>query len=402
MIRSQQFLVFLLLAFLAYQQSLASEPFLFDPDGSGDESPVQAGAWDWTPDNLLITSAIPATSSGSHTLTFFHGSLSNLNDSSGRYVTVSGLGQKYELTFVAGFEGLGHKFSQVPNLFFQEIDSSGSVNFFRLYWDPNRNASISGGTGYNDGLLILSSRFESFDLSISARGTQGPLDEYLVDDHPGQKSVVQHGAAQGRIQVTSYNPAFFPNGGPAVIDINTGLWTPYRQTEPTAAFVDADNRLVVPNLGKINGQSGPDIQLQTDVNMSMEAGTCRGEIGDYVWHDANRNGIQDPGEEGINGVTVILTDENGRQMKITTANGGTSNRTGYYSFQGLCAGNYMIAVDTSTLPEGMVPTKIYQGENSTIDSDYPYRLLIAIKKNKNITIDFGFVVLCQGEFINTQ
>ena len=29
-------------------------------------------------------------------------------------------------------------------------------------------------------------------------------------------------------------------------------------------------------------------------------------IGDYVWSDANNNGIQDPGEVGIGGVTVVI------------------------------------------------------------------------------------------------
>ena len=399
MIRSQLYLVFLLTFFLVNQKTLASESFVFDPDGSGDESPIQVVAWDWAPDNLLITRAIPAASSGSPTRTYFHGSLSILTGGSGRYITGTGLGQRYELTFVAGCDGIGHKFPQVPDLFFQEIDNTGPVNFFRLYWDPNRNASISGGTGYNDGLLILSGKFESFDLSISTRQAKAPFDEFNGDDHQGQQSVVQHGAAQARIQVTSYNPAFFPYGGPAVIDINMGLWTPYRQTEPAASFVDADDNPVVPNLGNINGQSGPDIQLQTDVNMSMEAETCQGEIGDYVWHDANGNGIQDPNEVGINGVTVVLNDEKGRQKKTTTANGGTSNLPGYYSFQGLCSGNYMIVVDYDTLPNRMVPTAIYQGDDSSIDSDFSVQALVTLSgdRDKNTTIDFGFKISCDGE-----
>ena len=34
-------------------------------------------------------------------------------------------------------------------------------------------------------------------------------------------------------------------------------------------------------------------------------------IGDYVWNDANGNGIQDVGETGIAGVTLTLTGTNG-------------------------------------------------------------------------------------------
>ncbi|MBK7608862.1 MAG: hypothetical protein IPI18_17550 [Saprospiraceae bacterium] len=30
-------------------------------------------------------------------------------------------------------------------------------------------------------------------------------------------------------------------------------------------------------------------------------------IGNFVWHDLNANGIQDPGEPGISGVSVSLS-----------------------------------------------------------------------------------------------
>ena len=54
------------------------------------------------------------------------------------------------------------------------------------------------------------------------------------------------------------------------------------------------------------------------------------EVGDRIWHDTNEDGIQQPGEAGIDGVAVTLvcgTD----QASVTTANGGQflfSNKTG--------------------------------------------------------------------------
>ena len=35
-------------------------------------------------------------------------------------------------------------------------------------------------------------------------------------------------------------------------------------------------------------------------------------IGDRVWHDTDRDGIQDPGEPGVAGVTVTLFGSDGR------------------------------------------------------------------------------------------
>ena len=54
------------------------------------------------------------------------------------------------------------------------------------------------------------------------------------------------------------------------------------------------------------------------------------EIGDRVWVDTNGNGIQDPGEPGIAGVTVGLRDQfNGDTIVLTT----TTDTNGYYLFK---------------------------------------------------------------------
>ena len=47
------------------------------------------------------------------------------------------------------------------------------------------------------------------------------------------------------------------------------------------------------------------------------------EIGNYVWYDANGDGIQDAGEKGIPGISVLMTDENDVILSTTTtdANG---------------------------------------------------------------------------------
>ena len=43
-------------------------------------------------------------------------------------------------------------------------------------------------------------------------------------------------------------------------------------------------------------------------NTTVDAGYYKlGSIGDLVWDDRNGNGIQDPGEPGMGGLTVTLT-----------------------------------------------------------------------------------------------
>ena len=67
---------------------------------------------------------------------------------------------------------------------------------------------------------------------------------------------------------------------------------------------------------------------------------CNGSISDFVWLDENEDGIQDPGELGLAGVTVNLyqhEDGNVTLLKTTVTDG-----TGFYIFENLCAGTYSL------------------------------------------------------------
>ena len=70
-------------------------------------------------------------------------------------------------------------------------------------------------------------------------------------------------------------------------------------------------------------------------------------IGDYVWLDEDRDGIQDTDEHGISNVTVILyTDPNGDGntsdgVIIATT---VTDANGFYSFNQLGSGNYIVDV----------------------------------------------------------
>ena len=95
----------------------------------------------------------------------------------------------------------------------------------------------------------------------------------------------------------------------------------------------------------------------TDETIDFGYVALQGAIGDYVWYDANHNGLQDAGESGINGVVVDLYDSTQTNLlaTTTTAFGGPNNVNGYYQFTGLSAGSYVVVVDSSTLPAGYSP-----------------------------------------------
>ncbi|RME95347.1 MAG: hypothetical protein D6772_13310, partial [Bacteroidetes bacterium] len=84
-------------------------------------------------------------------------------------------------------------------------------------------------------------------------------------------------------------------------------------------------------------------------------------LGDFVFLDEDADGIQDAGEPGIEGVTVMLLDENGNMLDQTT-----TDANGFYEFTGLEPGDYIVKF---TAPAGFEPSPANQGGNDAVDSD---------------------------------
>jgi hypothetical protein len=102
-------------------------------------------------------------------------------------------------------------------------------------------------------------------------------------------------------------------------------------------------------------------------------------IGDYVWYDNNRNGIQDNRinpftnaiigpELPVPGVRIVLYNADTNQKLDSTL----TNASGFYSFTGLAPGNYYLMTRRSTFPDAnyeISPTDA--GGNDALDSDFP-------------------------------
>jgi uncharacterized repeat protein (TIGR01451 family) len=154
-------------------------------------------------------------------------------------------------------------------------------------------------------------------------------------------------------------------------DANAGeTWTQLG-TSPKAISVN-------PTTGVVTGMDAIGIYQFVLTNTStscsdtvrVEVKDCRnGSIGDFVWKDLNDNGQQDAGEPGVNGVKVILwRSVNGNpstrlDSTITAVNGA-------YSFTGLAAGNYIVQVVTSTLPDNCVISPKQNVGNDATDNDF--------------------------------
>ncbi|HGH0851549.1 TPA: SdrD B-like domain-containing protein [Staphylococcus pseudintermedius] len=123
-----------------------------------------------------------------------------------------------------------------------------------------------------------------------------------------------------------------------------------------------------------------------DIVKSSSGGTADGneasyQLGDKVWNDVNKNGIQDQGETGIADVKVTLKDRDGNILDTTY-----TNTNGKYIFENLKNGIYQVDFET---PEGYAASPSNQG-NDSVDSDGPTNAQAVISDGNNLTVDQGF------------
>jgi hypothetical protein len=129
----------------------------------------------------------------------------------------------------------------------------------------------------------------------------------------------------------------------------------------------------------------------SDLTLDFGFVVPRVSVGNFVWFDTNRDGIQDDGEPGIAGVTLTITTSTGGAVTDVFGNPVTTTVTdanGFYLFTDLPPGSYMVTV---TDPAGLVPTLTDQG---TFESDsstgFASSSVLTVDGESDLTLDFGF------------
>ncbi|MFT6098130.1 MAG: protocatechuate 3,4-dioxygenase beta subunit, partial [Arenicella sp.] len=130
----------------------------------------------------------------------------------------------------------------------------------------------------------------------------------------------------------------------------------------------------------INVPPGTDVN---DVDFGYIPNVNTGAIGDRVWFDADQDGIQDPGEAGIEGVTLTLLNAAGVTIATTTA-----NANGDYLFTNVPFGrDYIVSIPTND-PNlvGTTPTVGPQSEGGFVGNPVDLSATSSVITD----IDFGF------------
>lgn len=113
-------------------------------------------------------------------------------------------------------------------------------------------------------------------------------------------------------------------------------------------------------------------------------------VGDYVWVDTNRNGVQDEGEAPLSDVGVELFDAAGRSLGSTT-----TDENGRYVFDDLPAGTYRVRF---TLTDAQAAIYTFTSTNDgpgSLDSDADRatgwtRTFVLDDSNTSLTLDYEY------------
>jgi len=114
-------------------------------------------------------------------------------------------------------------------------------------------------------------------------------------------------------------------------------------------------------------------------------------IGDYVWYDANGDGVQDSAEPALSGVELTLTWAGVDGVFGTTDDvvlpALATDSAGAYSFPGLPDGDYRVDV-TGGVPIGMAPT--FDEDSGIVSPDQTTTVTGLAGGTNHDTADFGY------------
>jgi uncharacterized repeat protein (TIGR01451 family) len=131
-----------------------------------------------------------------------------------------------------------------------------------------------------------------------------------------------------------------------------------------------------------------------------------------IWKDVNDNGLQDlPAEKGVAGIKVNLYAASGGTKTGAILQTKTTATNGLYLFTGLLAGDYIVEIDKTTLPDTcQITSKQNIPSDDSKDSDFNPTSGLSqvvtlnpvfnpttpteILATNNLTVDAGLVVPC--------
>lgn len=234
-------------------------------------------------------------------------------------------------------------------------DISHSISFFSV---PVLNCPANGITGCSGvGRVTKGTGFVPRDIQCCAA-----LGNYvwLDDDKDGIQDAGEQGVAgvtvtlfdaTGKVVASAVTDAY---GKYLFTGLTPGSYSVQFTEPPNYTFTTQTNGTTDgSDVNPTTGRTASVTLASGETNLNLDAGLIQAapigqNVGDYVWLDTDKDGIQDAGEDGIAGVTVTLYDAAGKAIATTVTDG-----TGKYNFPNVPAGSYTVGF---TPPIGLVGT----------------------------------------------
>ena len=267
----------------------------------------------------------------------------------------------------------------------------------RVWLDNNNNGRLDGDENgisnvfvqlyLDDGVTLVSNTttdaagYYRFDgLRAGAYLVEVAASNFVTDAETAAGVLIEHDSSDTDELDANRDADSNDNGVGIQPDPEQGMRSSLLQLGPNSAEPTDERDLAV----------GPNPQgaRNTFANMTVDFGfhqpTC---LGNFIWLDADADGLQSPDENGLGGVTISLFKDD--VLVATTI----SNVFGEYGFCGLTPGNYVVQF---TPPVGYDATLGEQGNNDSVDSDIdPLNqrtpVLTVPPDANNISLDAGFV-----------
>lgn len=191
---------------------------------------------------------------------------------------------------------------------------------------------------------------------------------------------------------------------------------------------DSDATLVAGNADIVVNTGGPGQNNHTyDIGYTTVTPPTLA-LGNYVWYDTNDNGVNDVGEQPIDGVDVVLYRDNGDGVFNALTDTVLATQTtvgGLYLFTNLTPGNYFVQIPATEFNPGQTLVGYRNSTGQTVgdinDRDHGTPAPVAgqgivsdlvtlayftepvndgdTNNNTNLTIDFGFYRLALGNLV---
>lgn len=286
----------------------------------------------------------------------------------------------YSFTNLRPSDASGYSITEThPVAYNDGTDTDGSLS----------NGIAVNGTAPNDDTIIsinvasgnTGSDYDFGEIGASISGTV-----YVDDDRDGSLETGENGRISG-ITVELFDMADPLNP--------VSLGTTTTAGDGTYSFDHlpaGDYRVVQTQPTQYGSTSANTIDLTLPVSGSSgnDFGESLFDIGNTVYFDANNDGVQNPGEEGIAGVDVTLQfaglngvfGDGDDPASVTV----TTDASGEYVFAELFNGNYTVTVNTSDLPSGMTGTD--ETDDSAVAIDAVSNIVIG--NTDRFDVDFGY------------